>query len=73
MSDDDDGTVIPLHRGRGVERLSVNVSALTAERVRRIAKKRDDNVTETIRRAVAVLAMLEDEVWSAEDVNPRPG
>lgn len=46
---------------RGTERLSVNVSQKTAHDVRRIAEKRHTSVTETVRRAIALLALVEDE------------
>lgn len=44
----------------GFERLSVNVSPITAEIIRGVSEKRRESVTETIRRAVAVLKWVED-------------
>jgi hypothetical protein len=42
------------------ERLSVNVSHLTAQTLRDLAEARSTTVTEVIRRAVAALKLLED-------------
>ena len=43
------------------ERLSVNVTHLTGQTIRALAEARDVTITEVIRRAVAVLKLLEDE------------
>jgi hypothetical protein len=45
----------------GIERLSVNVSTVTASALREVSASRHSSVTETVRRAAAVLKMLEDE------------
>jgi hypothetical protein len=45
----------------GTERLSVNVSPVTAAALREVSAGRHSSVTETVRRAAAVLKMLEDE------------
>jgi hypothetical protein len=45
----------------GTERLSVNVSTVTAAALREVSAGRHSSVTETVRRAAAVLKMLEDE------------
>ncbi|GAB1695143.1 hypothetical protein [Krasilnikovia sp. M28-CT-15] len=42
------------------ERLSVNISAATAKDLRHMAKSKAITVTEVIRRAVAVLKLLEE-------------
>jgi hypothetical protein len=42
------------------ERLSINVSDLTASSLRELSQRREATVTETVRRAVAVLKLLED-------------
>jgi predicted DNA-binding helix-hairpin-helix protein len=47
-------------RTRTTERLSVNVSTATAEALREMAESKTTTVTEVIRRAVAVLKLLED-------------
>lgn len=43
------------------ERLSINVSPATAQTLRELAAAKSTTVTEVIRRAVAVLKLLEDE------------
>ncbi|HEV7826175.1 MAG TPA: hypothetical protein VGP02_14845 [Mycobacteriales bacterium] len=45
----------------GSERLSVNVSPVTAAALREVSASKHSTVTETVRRAAAVLKMLEDE------------
>jgi predicted DNA-binding helix-hairpin-helix protein len=48
-------------RVRTTERLSVNVSTTTAQTLRELAENKSTTVTEVVRRAVAVLKLLEDE------------
>jgi len=42
------------------ERLSVNISDVSAQSLREIADRRGDSTTETVHRAIAVLKMWED-------------
>lgn len=46
---------------RNTERLSVNISTATAQALRHLAASKATSVTEVIRRAVAVLKLLEEE------------
>ena len=46
---------------RNTERLSVNISEATAQALRQLAAAKSTSITEVIRRAVAVLKILEDE------------
>ena len=49
-------------------RLSVNINDATAEQLRRVAKDRGINITEAVRRAIALLAFIEDEVQAQHQV-----
>ena len=46
------------------ERLNINISSRTASALRRLSETRESTVTETVRRAIAVLDFIEDEVDS---------
>ncbi len=57
-------------------RLSVNINDATAEQLRRVAKDRGINITEAVRRAIALLAFIEDEVQAQHQVqvvDPQSG
>lgn len=51
-----------------VSRLSVNINEDTAEKIRVYRKQRGVSITETIRRAVAILALLNDEVTKDSEI-----
>jgi predicted DNA-binding helix-hairpin-helix protein len=53
---------------RTTERLSVNVSTTTAQALREMATAKSTTVTEVIRRAVAVLKLLEDEQGGGTEI-----
>ena len=54
---------------KNMERLSVNISPITAQALREIASAKATTVTEVIRRAVAVLKLLEDEQEKGNQVH----
>jgi hypothetical protein len=60
------GVDVPM---KTTERLSVNVSPATAKMLREIAAAKSTTVTEVIRRAVAVLKLLEDEQNEGAEVH----
>ncbi|WP_225850257.1 ribbon-helix-helix protein, CopG family [Streptomyces sp. HPF1205] len=51
-----------------VSRLSVNINQDTAEKIRVYRKRRGVSITETIRRAVAILALLDEETAKDSEV-----
>lgn len=56
-----------------VTRLTVNLNAETAAALNEIAAKRGISLTETVRRAVAVLKFLEDEIQKGHVVQSTDG
>ncbi|GAA4453020.1 ribbon-helix-helix protein, CopG family [Phytohabitans houttuyneae] len=58
------------------ERLSVNISSTTAESLRELAARNQTSLTEIVRRAVAVLKLLDDEQRAGSElrlVNRKTG
>lgn len=49
-------------------RLSVNINQETADALKDIAARRGESITETIRRATAILKLVEDEVAAGTKV-----
>lgn len=53
--------------------LRVNINSETAAALKDLANHRSTNITETVRRAVAVLKFLEDEQRSGKEILLRNG